>query len=135
MYTNVPVEEAIEVCTDLLYSGEHQLPPVDKETFKELLKLCTCNVLMQTHDGFYRQTDGLAMGSPPAPLLANGWLSTFDPRIKEDAKLYDRYMDDILMEIHTAKVEEKLGSINTLNPSLKFTMERETEKALPFLAM
>ena len=135
LYTNVPVEEAIEVCTDLLYSGEHQLPPVDKETFKELLKLCTCNVLMQTHDGFYRQTDGLAMGSPPAPLLANGWLSTFDPRIKEDAKLYDRYMDDILMEIHTAKVEEKLGSINTLNPSLKFTMERETEKALPFLAM
>ena len=123
MYTNVPVEEAIEVCTDLLYSGEHQLPPVDKETFKELLKLCTCNVLMQTHDGFYRQTDGLAMGSPPAPLLANGWLSTFDPRIKEDAKLYDRYMDDILMEIHTAKVEEKLGSINTLNPSLKLTIE------------
>ena len=78
LYTNVPVEEAIEVCTDLLYSGEHQIPPVDKETFKELLKLCTCNVLMQTHDGFYRQTDGLAMGSPPAPLLANGWLSTFD---------------------------------------------------------
>ena len=64
LYTNVPVEEAIEVCTDLLYSGEHQLPPVDKETFKELLKLCTCNDLMQTHDGFYRQTDGLAMGSP-----------------------------------------------------------------------
>ena len=25
LYTNVPVEEAIEVCTDLLYSGEHQL--------------------------------------------------------------------------------------------------------------
>ena len=83
---------------------------MDKGNFKELLKLCTCNVLMQTHDGFYRQTDGLAMGSPPAPLLANGWLSTFDPRIKEDAKLYDRYMDDILMEIHTAKVEDKLGS-------------------------
>ena len=75
------------------------------------------------------------MGSPPAPLLANGWLSTFDPKIKEDAKLYDRYMDDILMEIHTAKVEGKLGSINTLNPSLKFTIERETENALPFLAM
>ena len=72
LYTNVPVEEAIEVCTDLLYSGEHQLPPVDKETFKELLRLCTCDALMQTHDGFYRQTDGLAMGSPPAPLLANG---------------------------------------------------------------
>ena len=75
LYTNVPVQEAITVCADLLYSGEHTLPPVDKETFKELLELCTCNVLMQTHDGFYRQTDGLAMGSPPASFLANGWLS------------------------------------------------------------
>ena len=70
LYTNVPVQEAIDTVADLLYSGEHQqLPPVDKATFKELLKLCTCNVLMKTHDGFYRQIDGLAMGSPPACLL------------------------------------------------------------------
>ena len=79
LYTNVPVQEAIDTCADLLYSGDYQLPPVEKETFKELLQLCTCDVLMQTHDGFYRQTDGLAMGSPPAPLLANR------------AKLYERY--------------------------------------------
>ena len=64
LYTNVPVQEAIDTVADLLYSGEHQLPPVDKSTFKELARLCTCNVLMKTHDGFYRQIDGLAMGSP-----------------------------------------------------------------------
>ena len=93
LYTNVPVQEAIDICADLLYSGEHVQPPVDKQTFKELLELCTCNVLMQTHDGFYRQTDGLAMGSPPAPLLANGWLSRFDPHIQGDANLFARYMD------------------------------------------
>ena len=80
-YTNVPVEEAIQVCADLLYSGTHLLPPVDKETFTHLLQISTCNVLMLTHDGYYKQLEGLAMGSPPAPLLANGWsIRCNDPR-------------------------------------------------------
>ena len=51
------------------------MKPVSKETFIELATMSNCNVLMLTHDGFYRQKDGLAMGSPPAPILANGWLS------------------------------------------------------------
>ena len=37
LYTNVMVTEAIDVCTDLLYSGKYTLPPVNKSTFKELL--------------------------------------------------------------------------------------------------
>ena len=136
LYTNVPVQEAIDVCADLLYSGKHEVPPVDKETFKELLRLCTCNVVMKTHNGFYRQTDGLAMGSPPAPLLANGWLSKYDPSIGENAKLYARYMDDILRSIKRAEVQQKLAEINSYHPFLKFTIEEEDDQlALPFLDM
>ena len=136
LYTNVPVEEAIDTCADLLYSGKHPKPPVDKQTFKDLVRLCTCDVLMKTHDGFYRQIDGLAMGSPPAPLLANGWLSKFDPSIRGDAKLYHRYMDDILRSIKRAEVKRKLQEINKYHPFLKFTIEEENENyALPFLDM
>ena len=42
--------------------------------------------------------DGLAMGSPPAPMLANGWMSKYDKIIKGNAKIYSRYMDDIFRE-------------------------------------
>ena len=43
---------------------------------------------MLTHNGFYKQTDnGLVMGSPPAPLLANAWMSQFDDAIKGNTKL------------------------------------------------
>ena len=135
LYTNVPVQEAIDLCTDMLYSGDHELPSVDKETFKELLQLCTCNVLMQTHDGFYRQVDGLAMGSPPAPLLANGWLSRHDPKIMDDAKVKERYMDDILRSIRASEIQQKLDEINQLHPSLKFTIETDVDGKLPFLDM
>ena len=90
---------------------------------------------MQTHDEFYRQTDGLAMSSSPAPLLANGWLSRFDSQIKGDARLFARYMDDILRSIKNFEVQQKLEEINNYHPSLKFTIERETEQTLPFLDM
>ena len=112
LYTNVPVNEAIDTCSDFLYSGKYQLPPVSKDTFKKLLRIYTCDVLMLTHDGYYRQKDGLAMGSPLAPPLANGWLYKFDPTIKDDAKLYSRFMDDIIRSIARDKINAKLSEIN-----------------------
>ena len=96
--TNVPVMEAIEICTEHLYSGDHERPPVDRDTFITLAKIASCDVLMSTHDGYYQQVDSLAMGSPPVPHLANGW-SQFDDTIKGDAVLYARYMDDIIQNI------------------------------------
>ena len=111
------------------------MPPVKKETFIKLLEISSCNVILSTHDGFYRQVDGLAMGSPPAPHLANGWMSQFDGTIKGTSTLYTRYMDDILTDQKPDEVEEKLMAINELHPSLKFTMEREKDGEIPFLDM
>ena len=59
---------------------------------------------MPTSDGYFRQVKGLAMKSPPAQHLANGWLSKYDAEVKSDAKLFSRYINDILRyigRIHT----------------------------------
>jgi len=74
LYTNVPVTEAITICSDLLFSGRYKLPLVSKETFIKLAKIASCGVTISIHRGYFKQTglDGLAMGSPPAPHLANG---------------------------------------------------------------
>ena len=89
---------------------------------------------MKTHDGFYHQIDGFAMGSPPVPLLANGWLSTYDIRIRGMTQLFARYMYDILRSIKRAEVQEKLAEINSYHLSFKFTIEEENGQAsLPFL--
>ncbi|XP_066933903.1 uncharacterized protein [Clytia hemisphaerica] len=73
LYTNVPVDEAITHCAELLYGDRYPHPPVSKDTFVELTKLCSLNVLMLTPRGYYRQTDGLAMGSPHS--LFGKWLA------------------------------------------------------------
>ena len=65
-------------------------------TFVQLANLCLTNVLLSTTDGYYRQIEGLAMGSPASPLLANIWMSKFDDILKKESpKLYKRYVDDI----------------------------------------
>ena len=136
LYTNVPVREAIEVCTDMLYKlPQEKRPNIDRETFITLAKIASCEVVMLTHDGYYTQRDGLAMGSAPAPHLANGWLSQFEETIKGESKLYDRYMDDILKEEKKENIEQKLDEINKLHPNLKFTLEREKNGELPVLDM
>ena len=71
------------------------MPLLDKKTFIILTELATTNVLMLTHDGPYRQIDGLAMGSQPAAPWSNIWLSKFEPNIRDDTKLFERYMDEI----------------------------------------
>ena len=67
--------------------------------------------------------------------LANGWLSQYDPKIRGEAKLYFRYMDDIVREINKEHIYSKLEEINSYHPSLKFTMETEINNSLPFLDM
>ena len=133
LYTNVPVHEAIERCAELLF--EQFSLDISKETFITLAEIASCNVMMLTHDGYYRQIDGLAMGSPPAPHLANGWMSQFDPIIQAEAELYERYMDDIITEHPSDTIPEKYDEINKLHPVLKFTMEREKDGNIPVLDM
>ena len=80
---------------------------------------------MLTSDSYYLQIDGLAMGSPPAPMLANGWLSMFDNIIKRNAFLSTCYMDEILHDIERDLIAQKLNEINSVHPALKFTVEKE----------
>ena len=56
---------------DLLYDGTRKKPPVDKNTFTKLLNVCSKNVFMSKNGDLLREIDGLAVGSPSAPILAN----------------------------------------------------------------
>ena len=75
------------------------------------------------------------MGSPPAPLIANCWISKFDPILRDNAVFFSRYLDDVVREIKKNSIEDKVKSINNLHPSLKFTYEEEYKKRISFLDM
>ena len=48
----------------------------------------------------YRQIDGIAMGSPLSPLLANVFMASIEERLEQKINklpLYRGYLDDILL--------------------------------------
>ena len=70
------------------------------------------------------------------PAKATGsMLNQYDCVIRGNARLFTRYMDDILMEINRSQIEAKLSEINNLRPNLALTIEREVDGSLPFLDM
>ena len=117
-----------------LTSSQHNLRRFQCQVIT-LAKIASCDVMMSTHDGFYKQIDGLAMGSPPAPHLANGWLSQYDDEIRAESKLYFRYMDDIVKDQVVKDLDQKLISVNSLHRNLTFTHEREVDEEIPVLDM
>ena len=44
-------------------------------------------------------------------------------------------MDDILRDINKNDIDQKLEELNSIHPSLSFTVERETIGTIPFLDM
>ena len=112
LYTNVPVMESIQDCADLMYrkDAKHGSPSFSKEVFIELAILASCNVVMMTHKGYYKQVEGLAMGSPIAPYLANAWLNKFDKIIASVPKVGPTPSELTHIENQTSRVDEKAVS-------------------------
>ena len=82
LYTNVPVEEAIEIALKELYSSG-EVPEMSRSVMKSLLRLAVTNVHFKCNNVWYTQSDGLAMGASLAVVLANLWMKTFKKSLQK----------------------------------------------------
>ena len=139
LFTNVPLEEVIDICADALYRNgniETELTTLTEDSFRKLMKLVTSDVEFSFNDVMYRQTDGVAMGSPLGPTLANIFVGYCEKKIPDEEwpEMYSRYVDDVFS--HFRSQEESImfhKRLNSLHPSLRFTVEGEEDGSLPFL--
>ena len=65
----MPLEESIKVSVDKLY--ELRKPKLEKNNLVKMMKLATSDVQFSFNNIMYSQIDGVAMGSPLGPTLAN----------------------------------------------------------------
>ena len=137
LFTNVPFDETIKICSNALYNDSDLQPLIPKDVFFELMKSATSSVESSFNKTIYRQTDGVAMGLPLGLALANIFAGYYEKKLFSQTQkppTYFRYVDDTLaIFYHEAEANEFLIKHNCLHLSLKFTFEKEKDKCLPFL--
>ena len=82
LFTNIPLEETIDICVDNLYNDNENPPNIPKHNFCNLLNIATKETFFMFNNKYYKQVDGVAMGSPLGPALASPALAGFIPTSK-----------------------------------------------------
>ena len=140
LFTNIPLAETIDICVrecDRLNLVPYGL--TSKE-FRSLLELSVKESIFIFDDQLFLQLDGVAMGSPLGPTLANAFLCYHERKWLEDCPIefkpikFNRYVDDCFLAFkckdHATKFLEYL---NNQHSNIAFTSEFEEANSLPFL--
>ena len=134
LFTNVPLEETIDLATNLVYDSNSK-PPFGANTFKKLLFHATSGIF-SFDQTMYRQIDGLAMGSPLAPTLSNLFIGVLEHKFLHknmlNVKMYVRFVDDILAVFEEQDHDTFHKYLNSWHKNLNFTVEVGNKK-IPFL--
>ena len=96
--------------------------------------MATRSVEFSFNDSMNTPIDGVAMGSPRSPVLANILVGYCGKRAFADPhpgvqlySIYYRYMDDIFVVFQsTSACKVFLAYLNSLHPSREFTLEHGT---------
>jgi len=141
LFTSVPIGEALAVLRRRLEEdgslNERTSMTIDQ--IVELTEYCVRNTYFQYKDEYFKQVDGMAMGSPLSPVLCNLFMSDLEKTAMEKSqqkpKIWLRYVDDTfaLWEYGEDSLNGFLGYLNGINKAIKFTMEQENEGRLAFL--
>ena len=136
LFTSVPVQKCITIIKEVAQLDEVDIQ-FSAEAIGLLIEACVTNVQMLFNGTYYRQIDGVAMGSPLGPVLANiyvGYIEQSVSDIDRDVFFFGRYVDDVLVVARDALTITHLRDrFNTVDCNIQFTAELESEGSIPFL--
>ena len=140
LFTNVSIDETIEICIKKLYASPNP-PKFPKSVLRKLLQFATKKSHFTFNGNYYDFADGMAMGSPLAPVLADIFMINFEEKYisslpTENVKpsVWKRYVDDTFCLFSSRdSALQFLEYLNSRHPNIKFTHEFEEESKIPFL--
>ena len=138
LFTNVPLDEVIAICANTLYATDTSIVNnISKSLFIELMETATKNVEFSFDNTMYRQIDGVAMGSPLGPILANIFVGHCEAKLFsyiDQPVMYVRYVDDIFCIFRDEPQAQVFNQhLNKMHHCLSFTTESEHDNQLAFL--
>ncbi|PNF18952.1 hypothetical protein B7P43_G14912, partial [Cryptotermes secundus] len=141
LFTNVPVDEVLQIVENKLHNDVTLMEGsvLQVEAIMELLEACLRTNYFQVDDKFFQQKDGMAMGNSLSPIVSNIFMEHFE-KLALDSALYKtslwlRYMDDtfVVWPHSPERLQNIFDHLNSLRPSICFTMETESDNVISFL--
>ncbi len=140
LYTKVPIDDALRHIEGQLRQ-DNSLGDRTSLTVDEIIEGCKHCLLSTTFvfDGaVYQQVEGLPMGSPLSPIVANLYMESFEQHaldtFSHPPRIWRRYVDDTFVVINKDQQDAFLVHLNSRHPAIQFTVEAESEAGqIPFL--
>ena len=138
LYGNIPIMEAIDSAISLLDHHKERIETFGLELADicKLLEHCLTNNFVRFGESYFRQTEGIAMGSRVAPPLAIVFMHALEtmflasPRLQPS--LYLRYIDDVfsVWTHDKATLLEYFNFLNSIHPTIQFTIEHTADTGM-----
>ena len=138
LFTNVPVDEAIQAIKKVIEKTNDNDLPLPKDDYLNLVELCMKFGCFTYNGEEYFQHSGLAMGSPLSPVAACLFMEFLEEehflKILGNDSLWLRYVDDVVVVVPKEKnLTEELKKLNSVHGNIEFTIEEEKGKEMAFL--
>ena len=131
MYPSIPLKEVLpELSSEL-----KNYVPISEKTLTKFLDFCTNDFSFEFNGNFYKQVNGVAMGTPIAPAISEYFLEKIDRLIVSDKriKFYVRYVDDCFMVVSDKEKDSVDLFINKIHPNIKFIIDNEQQDKMHFM--
>ena len=132
--------ETIDICVNQLFENTDTIESFTKSELKQLLCLATKESYFIFNGLLYKQIDGVAMGSPLGPSLANAFLSYHEKNWLNNCLqgfkpvFYQHDVDDIFILFKSNDhLKYFQDFLNFCHINMSFSMETEKENKLYFL--
>ena len=140
LFTNIPLNETIDICIEECERLKIVPFGLTRKEFKSLLEISVKESIFIFGDQLFKQHDGVAMGSPLGPTLANLFLCYHERKWLSDCPVdfkplkYRRYVDDCFLAFKSKQHASKfLEYLNSKHKNISFTAEYEENNKIPFL--
>ena len=142
LFTNVPLDETIEICVNDLFKSSQTVSGLSKQRVLEMLSFTTKENVILFDQKYYSQIDGVAMRSPLGPTLANIFLCYHETTWLKNCPIsfkpvyYKRYVDDIFVSVGKQdQVSRFVKYMSKRHKSIKFSFETGKDNSFPFLGV
>ena len=137
LFLMVPLYYTIDLVLKRVYDDKDIQTKISRTKMRKLLLLCTKSVHFTFQNEIYQQRDGVAMGSPPGPVLAGVFMvhleRTLMPQLQKFMKPWKRHVDDTITYIKIDSITRVLDILNGFHKNIKFTYELESNGKISFL--